>query len=101
MQFRAADSGIEYFKFLSDEWELMSTRDYPKDIHVFKYYRNREDGTWANKHNETLNSGTTGFVVELRFRRYAGYYNCNVMIPVLITGNIIHSYIINFIHLKT
>ena len=50
-----------------------------------KYYRNQDDGTWANKPNETFNSGTTGFVVELHFRRYTSYYNCNVMIPVLIT----------------
>lgn len=84
MIFKAADSGIEYFKFLSDEWELLSTRDYPLNFTVSKYYRNQADGTWAQKPNGTLNSGTTGFVAELRFRRYAGYYNCNVMIPVLI-----------------
>ena len=73
IRLKAADSGIEYFKFPSDEWETLSIRDYPANFSVSLYLRQPGDsGLWERKPNHTFNSGTSGFVVELRLKRYAG-----------------------------
>lgn len=73
VKFKAADTGVEYFKFPSDEWETVSIRDYPANFSVSEYRRRSGDnGLWEKKPSRTFNSGTTGFIVELRLKRYSG-----------------------------
>lgn len=68
-------SAVEYFRFKNDEWKVLAVADSVRNFTVNEYRRDAE-GFMEIEPTRTMQSGTTGFVVEIYFHRHHGSAAC-------------------------
>ena len=75
------DTSIRMFEVESDEWDVLSVVDWPVNFTKKVYRRSKEGKFEFSKNSPTTNPG---FIVSIAMRRYASYYVCNLICPVVI-----------------